>query len=225
VLRHNIEGLEICTLYAHLSEVAEGVAVGQSVKQGQVIATMGRTSNTREGISKERAHLHFEFDFIVNEKYSAWHERFMSAQRNDHGNWNGHNLVAIEATPVLLAAAREGTNFSLLKVVQSRKEVCRVFVKDANFPLLKRYPGLVKQSAAAAKEGVAGYEVALDFNGAPVELIARAPSETKNAAKLQLLKVNEAELSQHHCCKLIVTRKGKRELSNAALQELSLLTF
>src|SRR3954462_10260563 len=55
-LRHNIEGLEICTLYAHLSEIQDGLAVGQTVKQGQRIATMGRSTNTREGISKDRAH-------------------------------------------------------------------------------------------------------------------------------------------------------------------------
>jgi murein DD-endopeptidase MepM/ murein hydrolase activator NlpD len=138
VLSHNIEGLNIFTLYAHLSEVQEGLAVGQQVKQGQRIATMGRSANTREGISKDRAHLHFEFDFILNDKFAAWHDKFMTSQRNDHGAWNGLNLSAVDPAPILLAAAREGTNFSLLKQLRARKEVCRVLVRDTNFSFLRR---------------------------------------------------------------------------------------
>jgi hypothetical protein len=225
VLAHNIEGLNICTLYAHLSEVADGLAVGQQVKQGQRIATMGRSTNTREGITKERAHLHFEFDFILNDKYATWHEKFMSGQRNDHGAWNGHNLSAIDPAPILLAAAREGANFSLLKQLQSRKEVCRVLVRDTNFSFLQRYPALIKPNPSATKEGIAGYEISLDFNGGPIELIPRSASEIKSAAKIRLVSVNESELSQHHCCHLIVTRKGRRELSNAGQERINLLTY
>jgi hypothetical protein len=221
VIRHNIEGLEICTLYAHLSEVQEGLAIGQPVKQGQRIATMGRSTNTREGISKDRAHLHFEFDFVLNDRYAAWHDKYMSAQRNDHGNWNGFNLAAINPAPILLAAAREGTNFSLLKHVQSRKEVCRVLVRDTNFSFLRRYPALVKQRPEV--KAIRSYEIALDFNGAPIELIPWG--EPKSSAKIQLLKINETELAEHRCCHLVVTRKGRRELGNAGEQRLSLLTF
>jgi hypothetical protein len=186
---------------------------------------MGRSTNTREGISKDRAHLHFEFDFLLNDKYAAWHEKFMTGQRNDHGAWNGHNLAAIDPTPILLAAAREGTNFSLLKYVQARKEVCRVTARQTNFSFLRRYPALIKPSAAASKAGVAGYEIAFDFNGAPIELIPRAASEIKGAAPLRLMSVNENELGQHRCCHLVVTRKGHRELGNAGQERLSLLTF
>src|SRR5436190_4383856 len=56
VLRHTVDGLEVFTLYAHLSEIAGGLKQGAAVNAGEVIATMGRTSNTRERISKERAH-------------------------------------------------------------------------------------------------------------------------------------------------------------------------
>jgi hypothetical protein len=221
VIRHNIEGLEICTLYAHLSEVQEGLAVGQSVKQGQRIATMGRSTNTREGISKDRAHLHFEFDFVLNDRYAAWHKQYLVGQRNDHGDWNGFNLAAIDPSPILLAAAREGTNFSLLKHVQSRKEVCRVLVRDTNFSFLRRYPGLIKRRADLKE--IRSYEITLDFNGAPIELIPWG--EPKSAAKIQLLKINEPELAEHHCCRLITTRKGQRQLGNAGEQRISLLTF
>src|ERR1700733_6361071 len=55
VIRHVVEGLEIYSLYAHLSAVRPGLKVGDAVRAGDVIATMGRTS-TAEVILKERAH-------------------------------------------------------------------------------------------------------------------------------------------------------------------------
>jgi peptidoglycan LD-endopeptidase LytH len=221
VIRHNIEGLEICTLYAHLSEVQDGLAIGQAVKQGQRIATMGRSTNTREGISKDRAHLHFEVDFVLNDRYAEWHKQYLVGQRNDHGDWNGFNLAAIDPAPLLLAAAREGTTFSLLKHVQARKEAVRVLVRDTNFSFLRRYPGLVKPRPDL--KGIRSYEISLDFNGAPIELIPWG--EPKSPAKIRLLKINEAELAEHRCSKLITTRKGRRELGNAGQQRISLLTY
>src|SRR5262245_49986036 len=52
VVRHRIDGLEIYSLYAHLREINSSVKAGLAVKAGQPIAVMGRTSNTREAISK-----------------------------------------------------------------------------------------------------------------------------------------------------------------------------
>lgn len=164
-------------------------------------------------------------DFELNDRYGAWHKQYLAGQRNDHGDWNGFNLAAIDPAPLLLAASREGTNFSLLKHVQARKEVIRVLVRDTNFSFLRRYPALIKSNPIATKEGVAGYEVALDFNGGPIELIPRAASEMKSTAKIRLLKINEAELAEHHCCRLVTTRKGVRQLGNAGEQRVSLLTF
>ena len=55
ILRHRIDGLEVYSLYAHLREIRAGLKTGDSVKAGETIGFMGRTSNTGQGISKERA--------------------------------------------------------------------------------------------------------------------------------------------------------------------------
>src|SRR5208282_6278957 len=57
VVRHVVEGIEIYSLYAHLSAVRPGLKIGEQVKAGEVIATMGHTSNTAETIAKWRAHV------------------------------------------------------------------------------------------------------------------------------------------------------------------------
>src|SRR2546427_815910 len=72
ILRHRIEGLEIYSLYAHLSQIRSGLKSGQSVKAGETIAIMGRTANTREGISKDRAHVHFELNLFLNDHFANW---------------------------------------------------------------------------------------------------------------------------------------------------------
>lgn len=225
VLRHKIEGLEICTLYAHLSEIADGLKIGSSVKQGQVIATMGRSANTRQGISKERAHCHFEINFVLSDRFAEWHKKNLPGQRNDHGDWNGRNLAAIDPAAVFLAQARAGASFSLANYLRERQELCRVFVRDPNFSFLRHYTGLIKRNTLADKQGAVGYEIAFDFNGAPIELIPRAASEVHSTQKIRLLSVNEAEAASHHCSRFLVSRKGQWELGNTGLLRLQLMIF
>ncbi len=112
VLRHQIEGLEIYSLYAHLHEIRAGLQIGQTVKAGEVIAVMGRTTNTREGISKDRAHVHFELDLVVNDRFIDWFKKASPGERNDHGNFNGQNLNGIDPRLILLQQQKLADKFS-----------------------------------------------------------------------------------------------------------------
>src|SRR6185295_10834795 len=152
LLKHTIDGIEIYSLYAHLREIRAGLKVGQSVKTGEVIATMGRTSNTREGISKDRAHVHFELDLFYNDHFVGWYKKNFPKQRNDHGMWNGQNLVALDPKAILLEQQRLSGKFSLRKYLAGQTELCRVLVRDPDFPWLKRYPMLIKPNPRAEKE-------------------------------------------------------------------------
>ena len=178
VVKHEIEGMEIDSLYAHLQTIRPGLAPGQAVKAGEMIAIMGRTSNTRETITKDRAHVHFELNLFVNDRFSEWYRKNFPNERNDHGMWNGENLDGIDPRLILLEEHQQGTNFSLVQFLRSETEYCRVFVRSTSFPWLTRYRPLVLRNPVAEKEGVAGYEVALDFNGvSPSSSLPRAASE------------------------------------------------
>ncbi|MGA2176538.1 MAG: M23 family metallopeptidase [Verrucomicrobiota bacterium] len=224
VLRHRIDGLEIYSLYAHLSEVQSGLKTGQSVRAGERIATMGRTSNTAERISKERAHVHFELNLFYSDHFAAWFKRHFPSERNDHGDFNGENLVGIDARLILLAEHDQGARFNLLDWIQHRPELCRVQVRAADFSWLRRYPMLIKPATFGPNERIAGYEIALDFNGLPFELIPRTAAEMKGPAKYRLLSVNEAEETKNPCRRL-VTRQGSHwELGANGVSLLELLT-
>ena len=103
VIRHIIDGIEIYSLYAHLSEIQPGIAAGRPVKAGEIIATMGRTSNTSERIGRERAHLHFELNVFVSENFAGWYHKYNPGERNDHGIWNGQNLNGLDPREIMLA--------------------------------------------------------------------------------------------------------------------------
>jgi len=225
VIRHSIEGVEIYSLYGHLREVRSDLKVGQAIKAGETIATMGRTSNTQEGISKERAHVHFELNLLVNEKFPAWYKKAFPNQRNDHGVWNGQNLLGLDPSDLLLTAKKLGAKFSLMDYVRHQTELCRVRVPNTSFPWLKRYPWLVRRNPIAEKEGAAAYEIALNFNGLPVELIPRAASETKGRNQFQILSVNELEYRKHPCRKLIAQRGTQWKFTERGTKLIGLLTY
>jgi hypothetical protein len=226
ILRHFIDGLEIYSLYAHLKEVAPGLKHGQAVKAGEAIATMGRTTNTREGISRERAHVHFELDLVVNERFPEWYHKTFPSQRNDHGGWNGQNLIGLDPRLILLEQHQQGAKFSLLEFARNQTELCRVFVRETNFSWLKRYPLLVKHSAAAEKEGIVGYEIALNFNGLPYELIPRVASEIRTKSRFSLLSVNAAEQQKNPARRLVSKdKRGQWQLATHGQHLLELLTY
>ena len=225
ILRHSIDGMEINSLYAHLREIRADLRVGQSVKAGEPIATMGRSTNTREGISKERAHVHFELNLLINERFPGWYKKHYPAQRNDHGQWNGQNLVGLDPRLILLEQRAQGAKFNLVQHVRNQIELCRVAVRATDFSWLNRYPQLIKPNPRTRQEGIAGYEIALNFNAVPFELVPRTASELKGKAKFQLLSVNEAEQKKNPCRRLVTQRGGRWELSPRGLNVLELLTF
>lgn len=225
VLLHLVEGLQIYSLYAHLSEIRPDLAPGKSVKAGEAIAVMGRTANTRQGISKDRAHVHFELNLLLNDRFPSWYKKRNPDQRNDHGAWNGQNLLGLDPQQILQEQQRRGPKFSLLNHLRNQTELCRVVVRATDFPWLKRYPALIRPNPTAQAEGVAGYEIALNFNALPFELIPRAASEIKSGSKFQVLSVNEAEQKRNPCRRLVTKRGTRWELTPQGQNVLELLTY
>ena len=225
VVHNRIENIDVFSLYAHLSATREGLKVGTQLKAGEVFATMGHTSNTGEQISKDRAHVHFELNLMANDHFSAWYKKTNPTERNDHGDYNGQNLLGLDPRLILLGEHETtGAAFSLLNFIQHQTELCRVVVKKTDFPWLKRYPQLIKANPVAQKEGVAGYEMALNYNAIPFELIPRAASEIKaSKSKYQLLSVNEAEEKKNPCRRLVVQRGSHWDLAPHGVSALDLL--
>jgi peptidoglycan LD-endopeptidase LytH len=223
ILQHVIDGVEIYSIYAHLAQIRPGLKSGLTLRAGEAIGIMGRTSNTRERIGKERAHVHFELNMFVNEAFPGWYKKTFPGQRNDHGIWNGQNMIGVDPRLVLLSSQREGTKFNLADWLRGQPELCRVFVRKTDFPWLKRYSLLVEKNSA--RKQIAGYEVVLNFNGLPFKMIPRSATEVKSQSKYVLLSVNDAEYQKNPCRKLVVRRGKSWELTSGGIRLLDLLTY
>jgi len=162
---------------------------------------------------------------FVNEGFSGWYKKNFPGQRNDHGIWNGQNLNGLDVREILIAEHNPVTKFSLLNFLRGETELCRVFVRATKFPYLKRYPMLVLSNPTAQREGVTGYEIALNYNGVAFALMPRAASEIHGNARFQLLSVNEAEEKANPCRHLLVQRRGRWQLTDTAIRELELLAY
>jgi murein DD-endopeptidase MepM/ murein hydrolase activator NlpD len=225
VLRHAVEGVEIYSVYAHLREVRKEIQVGRALKAGDAIGTLGRTAGTSEGISRDRAHLHFELNVFLNDRFSAWFKERNPGTKNDHGAWNGHNLNGLDPREIFLAQKRDGANFSLVRFIQHETPLCRVMVRQKEFPYLKRYAPLIKHNPTTDKNGIAGYELALNFNGVPCEIIPRSAAEMKSTARFQLVSVNDAEQRKNPARHLVVRKGSGWVLGPAGTRLLDLLTY
>ena len=84
---------------------------------------------------------------------------------------------------------------------------------------------LVLPNPIAQKEGVAGYEIALNYNCVAFALMPRAASEIQGKARIQLLSVNEANQMANPCRHLVVKRGSHWQLTDSGIRELEMLIY
>tara|TARA_B100001971_G_scaffold165572_1_gene156222 strand:+ start:1589 stop:2587 length:999 start_codon:yes stop_codon:yes gene_type:complete len=207
VLLHEVEGLPIYTLYAHLQSVDETMGVGGRIAAGVTLGTLGRTTNTREGISRERAHLHFEIGVQINHKFSQWFDRWYKEGNNFHGEWNGLNLLGLDAAVILERA--DAGQFKMLEHLKNEESLCRVMVFHNDFDWMKRFRQLIADADVKNTETIKAWEVDLNFNGIPVRMVPVRDEIQSGGAEYRILQVDDNTLKEHPCSGLVF-RKGQQ---------------
>jgi murein DD-endopeptidase MepM/ murein hydrolase activator NlpD len=224
VLLHRIEGLNVYTLYAHLRSIDDALRPGQPVRAGQQIGVVGRSTNTRTPIARDRAHLHFEIAFMLSDRFEPWFKRTEPGERNDHGNFNGQNFVGIDPAEVLRLQQTLGPRFSLLRHVQGLVPLCTVRLRAVNLFWVRHYPALV-EPAPAGTDPVVGYELTFAYQGLPFRARPITAREWPGQARLQLVHVNEAETQNRPCQRMLVRRGNRWALSSRGERLLDLLAY
>lgn len=225
VLHHVIEGLDVYSLYAHLRHVEPGIEAGLRVAAGEVIATLGRSAGRAHGIPRQRAHLHFELTFLINDHFPDWQRDRYPNQRNDHGLWNGRNFLGFDPGEILRQQHALGDGFSFIDWIRHRPSICRVAVRATDFPWIRRYIRLVRRNPLIDAEGVAGFELDLTFNGIPVRLMPLAPSQMDGAEPIRLISVDIDEVALSPCQKLVERRGKQWRLTSTGRRHIELLTY
>lgn len=207
VLRHAIEGIPVYSLYAHLASIADGLRRGLKVAARQQLGVMGRSTNTRSPIGRYRAHLHLEIALLANDRFDRWYRHAYKGSRNDHGLWNGRNLLGLDPTEILRRQQIDGARFSLLNLIRYQKEMCRVLVPKTDFSYARHYRPLMRRNPVAEKAGIDGIEMVLSFAGVPVQMVPRSRSELEVGNDYRILSVDE-EYAKARSCRGLLTRVG-----------------
>lgn len=225
VIGHKIEGLEIYSVYAHLSTIQPEWKPGKWIASGQQIGVMGRTSNTKTRISRERAHLHFELALIVNHEFPAYFKGKYPKGVNDHGMWNGQNLSGMDPADIFRAQAATPESFSLRNYLRTKVPMFTARVSQLDFPWAKRYLPLILKAPDIPSDQIAGYEIAFDFSGLPYQLKPIGIQEGSSNDPYELLSVNEDIYKENPCRKLIIKTGAKWRFTAKGRQALDLLLF
>jgi peptidoglycan LD-endopeptidase LytH len=225
VLRHQFQGWEIFTLYAHLARVNDRLTPGLEVHAGDSLGIMGRTANTRSGISKDRAHLHFEICLLISDRFPNWHRKHYPGQRNDHDIWNGRNLLGIDPRAVFHQQYADPSAFDLGSLIRHQPVLCRTLVRTTDFPWLHRYPATVDPATSANAAAIVAYEIHHNFIGIPIRIIPRTADEARGRARFQLLEVDAQTARAFPCQKLVRQRSGRWQFTAEGERFLDLLTF
>lgn len=224
VIEHTGVQPAIYTLYAHLASIAPGLGEGDPVKLGQVIATMGRSAGGYV-IPKDRAHLHFEMGLRLTDRFEDWYRWKKFGNPNDHGVWNGMNLVGFDALDFYTRFKnREVDNIGdYLRTLEAAVvfRVARLGVPD----FLLRYPDL-QEKTDAFMVAPAGWEVSVDCAGLPFRWRPLGAEDLAGYRRdeVRLISVNEAKRAGCRCKNLAI-KKGSRYTPGRDLQTLAQLLF
>lgn len=206
VIEHPEVTPAIYTLYAHLASVAPGLQRGSAVRRGQTLGVMGRSAGGYV-IPKERAHLHFEMGLMITRDFQAWYDWKKFGSPNDHGLYNGMNLMGFDALDFYRHhRARQIGNFS--QYFARMQPVVKLRIATTRTPdFVHRYPSLVANERPML---VAGWEVWFNWTGLPYQWRALAAPEVVGLRpnQVRILEVDQAEERRQRSKSLAVQRKG-----------------
>lgn len=207
VLEHPAMTPAVYTLYAHLARIAPGLRVGQDVAAGQVLGTMGHSSGGYM-IPVDRSHLHFEIGVVITRDFQAWYDRRRFGSRNEHGMWNGMNLMGLDPL-AFFNDWRAGRIVRVQDAFDRLETAVRVRVATHRTPdFVTRYPSLLAKPLPVGM--VAGWEIRFNWSGIPFSWtpLAREDVADLKPEQPQVIEADAAIERRERSKNLAVARRG-----------------
>lgn len=206
VLEHPEMTPAVYTLYAHLSRIAPGLKAGDHVTRGQILGTMGHSSGGYV-IPRYRAHLHFEMGVMMTQEFQSWYAMRKFGSPNDHGLWNGMNLMGFDPMDFLNQWRERKVN-TFQDYISRMAPAVRLRVATRRVPdFVLRYPSLMTKPLPAA---VAGWEIKCDWTGIPfswtplneMEVVGLTPNQPR------ILEVDAGIVRHNRSKTLVISRRS-----------------
>jgi hypothetical protein len=177
------------------------------VARSQVIGTMGHSSGATP-IPAARAHVHFEIGVMVTSDFQSWYERRRYGSRNDHGQWNGMNLMGID--PLDFFAQWRAKRINTVQEYFAKMETAvKVRIATHRTPdFVARYPALLTKELPMGP--VAGWEICFNWTGVPFAWTPLGAAEVVAlpAEQPRLTEVNEELRKRQRSKVLAISRRG-----------------
>ena len=191
------------SLYAHLSAVRPGLKVGDEVKGGETIATMGHSAGGYT-IPRERAHLHFEMGLMATQSFQPWYDRQKFGSPNLQREWNGMNLMGFDPRDFFdrFRAKKVDDIGEYIAALPVAVKVRVVAARTPDFAL--RYPSLVKGELPPGSL-IAGWEVDCYWTGMPLALHPLSATDVigQRTGTVQIVETNREEVVGHRAISLL----------------------
>lgn len=220
VLMHADPLGEVYTLYAHLSDIADELRVGQPVSAGQTIGIMGNTPAAN--IPRVRSHLHFEIGVILNNRFRSWQRH--RKLKPDHGRFHGWNLLGINPQAVFSTWSKNPGRFTLADYFTSiTPPAFEVVLRADELPdYFRRYPLLWMGAPFQGSAMV----VACSENGVPLSGHKAEPDELAAlAGRADLVRNVDVEVLGRNGARLIIRKNGKWVLGKNGVKWREMLLF
>lgn len=206
VIEHPDQKPAVYTLYAHLAAIQSGIRPGVRVEKGQTLGVMGRSSSGG-GIPKERGHLHFEIGLRATDNFELWYASRRFGNRNEHGDYNGMNLMGIDPLD-FLRKWRAGRVDSFQEYFDGMRAMVRFRVATTRVPdFIQRYPALLRKPINGL---IGGWEIECNATGLPFAWTPLSPAEVTGlrTGEVRILSADAASLRAYRCKDLIRARGG-----------------
>ncbi|MFO7726633.1 MAG: M23 family metallopeptidase [Oceanipulchritudo sp.] len=213
----------IYSLYAHLARIPERLESGVFLEAGETLGIMGRSAGGYH-IPRSRAHLHLEVGLRLTRDFQDWYDRQGYTSRNQHGNFNGMNLIGWDPLDYF-TAWRDGEVASLEAYFERIPPGLVLHLRTSRYPdFLERYPYLKRPGCPEGER--AGWEVTLSPWGLPLGLRGLRDSELLGAVhpgEISVIAINEDGVGAYGCRNLTVRRNGNLYLGSGGRRVLELL--
>lgn len=197
----------VYTLYAHLARIEPGIRPGKTVQRGDSVGLMGRSAGGY-AIPRERAHLHFEIGFVATQNFSSWYAWKKFGSPNEHGSYNGMNLMGIDPNDFLREWRLKRVD-NVQEYLDRLRSVVKVRVATTRTPdFITRYPALLRKPLPIGLVG--GWEVECNATGLPFAWTPLSPADVAgmrpNTAKI--VSADPALLRAARCKSLAKSSRG-----------------
>jgi len=203
VLEHPGATPAFYSLYAHLGAIRPGLKVGDTLKRGEQLGTMGYSAGGYT-IPKARAHLHFEMGLAATETFQPWYDRQKFGSPNYHGRWNGMNLMGFDPRGFFDAFRAKQVN-DIGEYLATLPVAVTVRVASTRAPdYAERYPALVKAELVPGAL-LGGWEIDCYWTGLPLALRPLSVSDVagQRPNSVQIVAVDQEERVAHRAITLV----------------------